>query len=283
MSRYPVTVMEAPAGYGKTTAIRKALDDLKHTNVYYYTAIKEDSISAYRRLCMAITFVDPESGEKMLEEGYPNQTNIERIVKLIRDLKVDEETWMVLDNLHYLQGDLDTRIIQAFAEHRFPSLHMVLVTQYLSGLRYLFYENPHIHLIRVHDLALDTEDINDFYHSNGVVLSDEESRTIYEKTEGWTVAVALLLQCALEMGTLETNTDISTLLYTLYWVKLNDEERDLLMPLALFDSVTATELDRLWGTEALEKFQKLIFVRRLSIMTGCTIGISSTIFFRLFY
>ena len=47
----PLTIVEAPAGYGKTTAIRSALEPLDQDSVFWYTAIESAQDGSFRWLC----------------------------------------------------------------------------------------------------------------------------------------------------------------------------------------------------------------------------------------
>lgn len=57
----PVTVVEAPAGYGKTSAVREALINLPAQQVHWFTAVNESSVVSYKRLCRALKKWMPRS------------------------------------------------------------------------------------------------------------------------------------------------------------------------------------------------------------------------------
>lgn len=162
-----VTVVEAPAGYGKTTAIRKAFADFDKKQVFYFTAVREEALVSYHRLCTLIYEIDPEMGQELLDLGLPNRTNSEQIGRCLRNIQTDQETWLVLDNLHYLERKLDISLLKVFSDPLCPRLHIVLITQLLSRHRYSLFENPYLNTIKTSDFSLRAPEIADFFHSMG--------------------------------------------------------------------------------------------------------------------
>ena len=73
-----VAIVEAPAGYGKTTAIRDFLEaELPQTTpIYWFTAADEAPAAGFRRLCCEIEKIDRCAGEHLQKIGLPNAVNI---------------------------------------------------------------------------------------------------------------------------------------------------------------------------------------------------------------
>ncbi|MDD4347161.1 MAG: hypothetical protein PHZ11_09855 [Desulfitobacteriaceae bacterium] len=60
----PVTVVEAPSGYGKTTAVRDYLrDNLPEGTLLYWWSVDEDTPgTSWSRLCRKFRSIEPETG-----------------------------------------------------------------------------------------------------------------------------------------------------------------------------------------------------------------------------
>ena len=89
----PATVVEAPSGYGKTTAIR---DVLKHgipqgTPVHWFAAVEESPQAGFRRLCCTINKIDNRAGERLLKIGLPNSANVGEACVALRSIQCNQE------------------------------------------------------------------------------------------------------------------------------------------------------------------------------------------------
>lgn len=74
----PTAVIEAPPGYGKTTAVR---DFLKSelacgTSVYWFTAEDEAPTAGFRRLCRGIGRIDDEAGRRLMKIELPDAATV---------------------------------------------------------------------------------------------------------------------------------------------------------------------------------------------------------------
>ena len=72
---YPMTVIVAPAGYGKSTAItwwdayrRRYLPD---SSLYRLSILSDDLDAAWRSLCRALEKDAPELADKLRKIGFP--------------------------------------------------------------------------------------------------------------------------------------------------------------------------------------------------------------------
>ncbi|HBT66037.1 MAG TPA: helix-turn-helix transcriptional regulator, partial [Ruminococcaceae bacterium] len=67
-------IIEAPSGYGKTTAIRDFLEARlpQNTHVYWFTAADEAPTAGFLRLYREIEKIDDRAGGRLLKIGLPN-------------------------------------------------------------------------------------------------------------------------------------------------------------------------------------------------------------------
>ena len=98
-------VVEAPAGYGKTTAIRDFLEaELPQTtSVYWFTAIDEAPAASFRRLCYEVEKIDYCAGERLQKIGLPNAVNIGEACDVVRRIECKTETYLKCLNGIWLQ------------------------------------------------------------------------------------------------------------------------------------------------------------------------------------
>ncbi|MDR3553037.1 MAG: ATP-binding protein, partial [Clostridia bacterium] len=100
----PTVIVEAPSGFGKTTAIRDFLDEKisQSTPVYWVTAIDETPAAGFRRLCFEINKIDADAGKRLLQIELPNAANIGEASDAVRQIQCAHETYLVIDNFQYL-------------------------------------------------------------------------------------------------------------------------------------------------------------------------------------
>jgi LuxR family maltose regulon positive regulatory protein len=74
----PTTVVEAPYGYGKTTAIRDYLEDMvpKSIPVHWFTVVEEAPVASFQRFCLVLARIDNCTGNRLRELDFPNAVNI---------------------------------------------------------------------------------------------------------------------------------------------------------------------------------------------------------------
>src|SRR5690606_2452115 len=100
----PATVIEAPSGYGKTTAIRDYLEIglPRGTPIYWFTATDEAPAASFRRLCREIEKIDKNAGERLLKIELPNAVTIGEAMDALRSIRCTHEAYLVIDNFQLL-------------------------------------------------------------------------------------------------------------------------------------------------------------------------------------
>ena len=83
------TIVEAPSGYGKTTALRDYLESKAHAGipVYWFSATEEAPSSGFRRLCLEISKIDDDAGLRLLRIYLPNAVTIGEVCDAIRTIR----------------------------------------------------------------------------------------------------------------------------------------------------------------------------------------------------
>lgn len=90
---YPLTIVEAPMGYGKTTAVREHLGNA-HTNILWQR-VHDSSINGFwDRFCRLFGEVDFDLSHKLLQLGFPNDSvSLQEAIKLFEEIELAEKTY----------------------------------------------------------------------------------------------------------------------------------------------------------------------------------------------
>lgn len=232
------TIVEAPSGFGKTTAIKDFLDKNipQSAPVYWVTAIGEPPTAGFRRLCLEINKIDADAGKRLLQIELPNAANIGEASDAVRRIQCGYETYLVIDNFQYLQ--IGAAFLTALFEHGGKGLHIIFITQMLGREIQAAVTGKGFLQITAADLRLDAEDIRRYYRLAGIDIRSEDVQGVAHYTEGWMIAVYLQLCVYRETGSFSDTKGILALMEYLVWDKLTEAQQIFLLRLSPFGMVT---------------------------------------------
>jgi len=129
----PAAIIEAPPGYGKTTAMQDYLKGAAahDGDVYWFTAVDEAPTALYRRLCLEIEKIDGRAGERLREIDFPNAFTIGEVCDALRSIECSRNTWLVIDDFQFFCAILPPSFLAALLDHGGDELHIVILTRTL--------------------------------------------------------------------------------------------------------------------------------------------------------
>jgi len=196
-----LTLVYAPAGYGKTSAM---VDFARHspTPVCWYTADERDRdmVVFTEYLVAAIRERFPDFGKRtqaalasLSSDIFYEPTGI--VGTLVNEMiDVDDPLVVMVDNYDALEGALGIRtFVHRLIEVLPFNCHLMLVSRVLP-------EVPVTHLVAkrqlvglaAQDLCFTPQEIQELLESSHVEISESEAHTIATKSEGWITGVLLL-------------------------------------------------------------------------------------------
>jgi len=199
MAETPLTVVEAPVGYGKTEAVREFLRRKGLRRVW--VPVLDASESAFwRTFCRELERL-PEAAEiarALLCLGYPASDPVRRDAarELLSQLRLAEATALVVDDLHQLSFAPDFgAFCEILAQSGIAGLHIVLVTRHLyAGDTVLARMKGHLARIGPDTLAFTLEEISGYSALCRIALNPAEAVALHKATGGWIAGVYLHLQ-----------------------------------------------------------------------------------------
>lgn len=183
-----VAVVQGPAGYGKTTLIADAARE-SGCEIWWLSLdeFDRDASTFLQYLALAAGAEQP----LLASTGEPARETLGRICDLAR---ADSPVWIVLDDIHWLDGGSDVcQLIDYLTLRLPPDFRLILASRTPPDL-------PSISRLRVQGCVLDlgpddlafTEDEIVSLKSEGVTrLSPSQSKALLESTGGWPVAVSI--------------------------------------------------------------------------------------------
>ncbi len=249
----PTTVVEAPPGYGKTTAIRDYLENAlpQSMPVYWFTAADELPAAGFRRFSQVIERIDRHAGQRLLKIELPNAATIGEACDALHAIQCSYEAYLVIDNFQFLHTALPTAFFVALIEHGGEGLHVIILTHMLKRKLLTAIAGYGFAHITASDLRLNAADIRRYYSLAGVNIPPDIAKKIASSTEGWIIAVYLQLRAFQEGGAFTDTRDILALMEYLVWEKLTREQQTFLLRLSPFETVTLGQMCALLDCDAL--------------------------------
>ena len=193
----PVSLVAAPAGYGKTSAVR-AWAVRREIPLAWVTLDARDDDPA-RLWTYAATAVDRvreglgrSALRRLKESGLPVETALDELIHGLATF--GHEIALVFDDFHVVTDSDCLASVDYIIEHLPGNARMVLVTRSDPALDRLARRRAYgtIVELRADELAFTLDEAEEFLESTGVApLALPEVETLWDRTEGWPAALVL--------------------------------------------------------------------------------------------
>ncbi|PYG88254.1 LuxR family maltose regulon positive regulatory protein [Ruminiclostridium sufflavum DSM 19573] len=260
ISHYPLTVVEAPFGFGKTTAVREYLKANLPLDALecWYTCLGEPVSITWSGLCELLSNADAKAADSLKGFENPTMDTLFHIASYIKDFKCQAETYLVVDNYQLVNCDVSQELINVLSMHNSPNLHLVFITQRLGAKQQYLINNNSIHTIDRKNFLLNKEGTGTLFSMEGINLADNALEKVYKRTEGWVSAIRFYMINYKETGSFNITADIEQLVESAVWDRLTQEEKEFLLSVSVMDSFTACQaaiiLDKKKLPEKIEEF-----------------------------
>ncbi|GAA1157824.1 LuxR C-terminal-related transcriptional regulator [Nocardioides aquiterrae] len=192
----PVTLVSAPAGFGKTTLLATWLADAGRPVAWVSLDERDRQPTTYwSYVLLALDRAVPGSAAAALTLLQSGQASIEAVLAgVVNELSVqDGEVTLVLDDHHLADGPEVAAGMTFLVDHLPPQLHLVVSTRAdpalpLSRLR----ARGELVEVRAADLRFDADEAAAYLNDlNDLGLPPEEVAVLEARTEGWVAALQL--------------------------------------------------------------------------------------------
>lgn len=192
-----LTLVSAPAGYGKSTAISQWIDNSCLQYAWYSLDKSDNDINNFLHYAIAsIQSVYETIGTetiKMMESG--SSPSFETIAtNIINELyEIQEHFYIIFDDYHLIENQQINQLITFLLQNLPENIHLVLITRSdpsfpLSRLR----SQQLVNDIRLSHLCFNSQDVYDFFkNSLQINLSIDDAKSLEARTEGWIAGLQL--------------------------------------------------------------------------------------------
>ncbi len=192
-----LTLVSAPAGYGKTTTIRMWVEEAGYSVAWVSLEKSDNDLKQFLTYVLtALQQAEDDLGQAALEViENAQEINLQQILGLlVNDLyALDQLVILVLEDYHLIENEKIDQFIELLLQQTVAKLHLVITTR----------EDPNLPLtrlrvrnqfteIRAADLSFSFNEADEFFSNvMGVQLQKKEMEILESRTEGWAAGLQL--------------------------------------------------------------------------------------------
>jgi ATP/maltotriose-dependent transcriptional regulator MalT len=268
-TKFPIALIIAPAGYGKSVALRQYLQFSDRPNVRFVLRAEHASfLSFLRGFAETLVAIAPHAVTALAEAYERNQVSPKRTAELARWMNAHLEAFsgiIAIDNLHI--GDDDEEVakyITLLIEQTKDRIQWILGSRSTTGLpvaSWLAYRDADFP-IDERDLRSTFDEARDAAGKLGLLINKEELRDLLELTEGWPAAMSFALRTSTRSSDLRnvsavTRDMIYRFLAEQVYATLDVEQQNLLEVAIALPTIDIKILERAGFDRALQIVERL--------------------------
>ena len=244
---YPLTVVEAPMGYGKTTAVKEYFKGCK-AEVLWQTVSDASATAFWNGFSALCKKIDPEAAERLAGVGVPTDSVfLDEAIHIIEEIVFTARTVIVFDDYHLVSsGDID-RFIELLVKSELANLHILIISRSVFG------ENKTELVLKGYCWAIDKgcfelsrDEIFEYCGLYGLKLNAEEVAFLLSYTEGWISAVYLCMLGFLQDGRVKGQDSLHELIEKVVFQCCSAEVKEFLLNVCVLDSFSLKQAEYIW-------------------------------------
>jgi len=249
---YPLTVVVAAMGYGKSTAIKAFLK--RSVKYSMYLTFEGEEISyqyIWSMLTRQLAKTYPVLGEKLNALGYPsNSSQFDHVKEILIEAIGDKTVVMIVDDYHFCHSDQFDQLVKRFIRSDIPGLHTVIVSRTMPeiDIQELLLKD-YAYQIPSYLFEMSKQDIDTYFKLYNYELTGELIQTVYDASEGWISGVYLMLQHYSETKCIRTGWHIERLIDSSVSVRYSSEEIKLLKTLCFLETIAPEQAIAVSGNQ----------------------------------
>lgn len=239
---HPLTLVEAPMGYGKTTAVRAHVI-LTGANLLWQNVYDDSKAAFWSGFCLLFKELDNDRAYSLVQLGFPDDSvSMHAALTLIKNIAMPKQTVIVIDDFHLVDTREAAGFITFLAANELANLHIVLVSRFFEffNIEELSLKGCLYHM-KKESFEFSQKKIIEYYKLCGISLTADEADRLYSLTEGWISALYLLMLNFKESGSLLTSANIYELIGRTVYDPFPENTKKLLLSMSIYDSFTTEQ------------------------------------------
>ncbi len=245
MLRFPLSIIQAPMGFGKSTLVREYMSRRRLDHLWVSLSASQGSVLYFwERLTSQIKRKNPALGRQLSVLGFPMDiAQMTKIVGLLCDLSYASPIFVVLDDYQMLDSPHMAHFLEAVTAEAVKNLHIVLIARGLESLPVSDLTAKGLCFFLTQDsLRFRLREISEYFSLIGLSVPEETVRQIKKQTDGWITGIYLISQ-NLKKGLPGLSSEpLNVLLAKHFYTPYPPQVRRLLEDCSFFDAFSADQM-----------------------------------------
>lgn len=238
---YPLTIVHAPMGYGKTTAVAEFLKTRDVHTAYVSLSVVGGSVDTmWNHMVEQMSRSGLSLGEKLARHGFPyDDLKAGKVLDVLIDYELDKPLVLVIDDFHLLTERRAFSVIRQIAEARIQKLHFVIITRELARLDAAgLYQKQLCFTLTEKSLKFTKEELGGYFEMMGCPVTQEQLDRAAEYTDGW-ISMAFIFLKGLQRGLpIGYNSTVDDIIEQNLFSDLEEEQKEALLSLSFLETFT---------------------------------------------
>ncbi|AWI04414.1 LuxR C-terminal-related transcriptional regulator [Clostridium drakei] len=241
---YSLTIVEAPMGFGKTTAVKNFLSNLK--TPYLWIAFLNSTASStffWEKFSNEIMKVDESSAKKLKKLGFPiDAPQVEKIIYILNNINYKEKTVLVIDDYHLSKELKLYKFIEQIILNDIDNFYIVLITRDTTNINFSeLFSKGKCYVISQQQLKFNEDELKKYCLMMYSNISDSALNKIIEYTDGW-ISLTYMMLLALKNGIpVGMNSTVDELVESTLFNPYDNQVKNFLLKLSVMDDFTAKQ------------------------------------------
>ena len=193
---YPLVIVCAGAGYGKTRAVFSFLQDYEAHTTWLQLSERDNNTTRFWESYTGMLSISwPDAGARLVENGFPDtDEEFEKYTSTMHEVAaLPGKHIRLFDDFHLLHNPAVLRFFRRSLTVIPPNVTMLLISRTTSDASLIgMMMQEHVFVIQEDVLCFSEEEIAQYFSHLQLPVSKMDIRNIYDDTRGWAFAVNLI-------------------------------------------------------------------------------------------
>lgn len=241
---YPLLIVEAPMGFGKTTAVRNFLE-LKENPYLWITFLNSNGALDFfwNEFSYQIAKFYVDEGKKLKSLGFPlDVPQTQRVISILNHIDYKEEMVLVIDDYHLLKNDDIYKFIEQVVLERIDNLHIVIITRDTTNIEFVkLLSKGMCEVVSKHQLKFTEDEIRNYCLMMNKDICEDDLLKIIKYTDGW-ISLTYMILLGLKRGIpVGINSRIDELVESALFNSYSLRIKNFLLKLSIMDDFTSKQ------------------------------------------
>ncbi|MCL2721465.1 MAG: LuxR C-terminal-related transcriptional regulator [Treponema sp.] len=256
--KYPLIMVCAGSGYGKTTAVNDFVREYQTTTVWVQLS-ERDNVGArfWENFTHSMNLINAEFGASIKKLGFPD--TIEKLKQFQKFLQIHDDKKrriIVFDDCHFIENPAVIRFVEEAIRNLPVGITLFLISRSTPKINIAGHiSSDQIFEASEDELRFTESELAQYFRSQGIALLPDSLRSIWQDTEGWAFAVNYIVRSYKKApgykGYLRNamKTNIFRFMEIEVWDNTSPFLRNFLVQLSLIDHLSVDLISLLAGEE----------------------------------